>query len=117
MMPSPISSRLPRGRRRISHVRPSAECTGRVCGAQRVAIGFELGFGMTRLPHTSIERNSLGPSAVVCGDPKRASEIAALLDGAELIGDSREFRIYSGEYRGVSIAVASHGIGAPGAAI
>jgi uridine phosphorylase len=59
----------------------------------------------------------VSPSVVVCGDPARAERVAALLGGATLLSDRREYRAYRGEHHGQPITVCSHGIGAPGAAI
>ena len=72
---------------------------------------------MPRLPHTHLQPDSLPPDVVVCGDPARADFIASLLDTAEKVADKREYRTHRGSYRGRQMAVCSHGIGAPGAAI
>jgi uridine phosphorylase len=69
------------------------------------------------LPITALPVASLPPAVIVCGDPSRAMFIAQLLNGPELLSDHREYRAYRGGYRGSPVAVCSHGIGAPGAAI
>jgi uridine phosphorylase len=60
---------------------------------------------------------SITPAVVVCGDPGRATKIAARLQNAALLSERREYRAYQGTFQGVPITVCSHGIGAPGAAI
>lgn len=67
------------------------------------------------LPITRIPRTGLPPSAVVVGDPARAAAVAALLDGAEEVSYHREYRVFSGSWKGLPVTVASHGVGAPGA--
>ena len=69
------------------------------------------------LPITGLPVGGVSPSVVVCGDPARAERVAALLDGATLLSDRREYRAFRGDYAGLPITVCSHGVGAPGAAI
>ncbi|GAB4274773.1 MAG: nucleoside phosphorylase [Candidatus Promineifilaceae bacterium] len=72
---------------------------------------------MSRLPHTDLIPDSLPPLALVCGDPARADRVADFLAQAKRVANKREYRTYCGFYDGVEMAVCSHGIGAPGAAI
>ena len=72
---------------------------------------------MNRLPHTHLIPGSIPTAVLVCGDPARATEIAGRLDEPELLAEQREYRTYIGVKNGRSLAVTSHGIGAPGAAI
>ena len=67
------------------------------------------------LPITRIPRTGLPPSALVVGDPARAADVAALLDGSEEVSYHREYRVFSGSWKGLPVTVASHGVGAPGA--
>ena len=69
------------------------------------------------LPITGLPVGQVSPAVIVCGDPARAERVAALLDGATLISDRREYRAYRGDSGGLPVTVCSHGIGAPGAAI
>jgi uridine phosphorylase len=69
------------------------------------------------LPITGLAVGRVSTAVLVCGDPARASKIAAHLNDAELLSDQREYRVYQGQFEGVRVTVASHGIGAPGAAI
>jgi uridine phosphorylase len=70
-----------------------------------------------RLPITRLPVGGVPPAVIVCGDPARATRIAAVLDDAELLSESREYRAYRGTVEGLPVAVCSHGVGAPGAAI
>lgn len=67
------------------------------------------------LPITRVPRTGLAERAVVVGDPARAAAVAALLDGAVEVSYHREYRVFSGSWRGLPVVVASHGVGAPGA--
>lgn len=69
------------------------------------------------LPHIRLEIGSVSDAVLVCGDPARATAVAALLDEATLLAEWREYRSYQGKYHGRTVTVCSHGIGAPGAAI
>ena len=72
---------------------------------------------LKKLPITGLPVGGISPSVLVCGDPDRATKIAAVLDNAVIVADQREYRSYNGFYRGSPITVCSHGIGAPGAGI
>ncbi|WP_020139280.1 nucleoside phosphorylase [Streptomyces sp. 351MFTsu5.1] len=69
------------------------------------------------LPVTRIPRTGLPAHAVVVGDPARAAAVAALLDGAVEVSYHREYRVFSGSWKGVPVTVASHGVGGPGAVL
>ncbi|MGE7388390.1 nucleoside phosphorylase [Streptomyces sp. NPDC004126] len=67
------------------------------------------------LPLTRIPATGLPSSALVVGDPARAATVAELLDGAEEVSHHREYRLFTGSWSGLPVAVASHGVGGPGA--
>lgn len=67
------------------------------------------------LPITKIPRTGLPQRALVVGDPERASAVAGLLTDSVLIGQNREYRSFTGTWRGVPVVVSSHGVGGPGA--
>lgn len=69
------------------------------------------------LPITGLRRGTIPAAVIVCGDPGRAQKIATHLKEAERLSYQREYAVYRGRYQGVPVAVASHGVGAPGAAI
>lgn len=67
------------------------------------------------LPVTRIPRTGLPPRALVVGDPQRAALVGAKLEGAQEVSYHREYRVFSGSWKGVPVLVASHGVGGPGA--
>ncbi|GAA3773750.1 nucleoside phosphorylase [Streptomyces chiangmaiensis] len=69
----------------------------------------------TLSPVTRIPRTGLPPYAVLVGDPARAARVAALLDNAAEVSYHREYRVFAGNWKGLGVTVASHGVGAPGA--
>ncbi len=71
----------------------------------------------TFLPILKVDSRKINEKVIVCGDPARAAAIAAKLDTAEEIGYNREYRLFNGVKDGVKITVASHGVGAAGAAV
>ncbi|MFF2484403.1 nucleoside phosphorylase [Paenibacillus sp. NPDC058071] len=64
-----------------------------------------------------VQSEDLPPYAIVCGDPFRAEKIASRLENVSELAFSREYRTFVGEYVGVRLAVVSHGVGSPGAAV
>lgn len=69
------------------------------------------------MPILQVHSEDIPEYAIVCGDPKRAELIARKLDGARELAFSREYRTFVGDYGGVRLAVTSHGVGSPGAAV
>lgn len=69
------------------------------------------------LPILKVMENSLPPHVLVCGDPERASQIAHRLKDSQEVAWNREYRTFTGTYKGVPLAVCSHGVGAAGAAV
>lgn len=69
------------------------------------------------LPILKLNAEDLPDRAIVCGDPGRAKLIAERLEGAKELSFNREYRTFVGTYEGVPIAVVSHGVGCPGAAV
>lgn len=55
--------------------------------------------------------------AIVCGDPFRAEVIASRLTDSRELAFAREYRTFVGTFEGVKLAVVSHGVGSPGAAV
>ncbi len=54
---------------------------------------------------------------LVVGDPNRVDDVAALMTDVREIGRSREYVTVVGVHAGVEVTVASHGVGAGGAAV
>ncbi len=69
------------------------------------------------LPILQVNAEDLPEYAIVCGDPRRAEIIAGRLTNARELAFAREYRTFVGEYEGVQLAVVSHGVGSPGAAV
>ncbi len=70
-----------------------------------------------RLPILGVSSDDIAPLALVVGDPARARAVAGLLDGAREVGSSREYVTLTGSFSGRQVTIASHGVGAAGAAI
>jgi uridine phosphorylase len=70
-----------------------------------------------QLPNLKITSDILPERVLVCGDPGRAKIIADLLDNPVQLAQNREYHTYSGSWNGKQVAVVSHGVGAPGAAV
>jgi len=69
------------------------------------------------LPLTKLPVGLVSADVLVCGDPSRATRIAERLENVKILSENREYRALQGFYKGTSITVCSHGIGAPGASI
>lgn len=69
------------------------------------------------LPILQVNIEDLPAIAIVCGDPKRAETIAGHLEEKRELAFSREYRSFVGTYKGVRLAIVSHGVGSPGAAV
>lgn len=67
--------------------------------------------------HIQVAAGEVGRYVILPGDPKRCKKIAAYLDDAKLIADSREYVTYTGTLDGVQVSVTSTGIGGPSASI
>lgn len=69
------------------------------------------------LPILQVNPEDLPAFAIVCGDPRRAETISQKLSNVKELAFAREYRTFVGEYAGVRLAVVSHGVGSPGAAV
>lgn len=69
------------------------------------------------LPILQVNPGELPEYAIVCGDPRRAELISRKLQHAKELAFAREYRTFVGEYEDVRLAVVSHGVGSPGAAV
>ena len=67
--------------------------------------------------HLQVGKEDVGKYVLLPGDPKRCKKIAAYLEDARLMADSREFVTYTGYLEGEKVSVVSTGIGGPSAAI
>ncbi|WP_291767034.1 purine-nucleoside phosphorylase [Caldivirga sp. UBA161] len=67
--------------------------------------------------HLKVSKGDVAERVIVVGDPARARQLASMLKDSRIINENRGFLAYTGSYNGVKITVATHGIGAPSAAI
>jgi len=67
--------------------------------------------------HLRCRNGDVAPFVLVPGDPGRAKRIAERFDNSKLVGDNREYLVYTGSYHGVPVSVCSTGIGGPAASI
>lgn len=70
-----------------------------------------------KMPHLRIPSGHGIRYAVLPGDPARADAAAQFLDHPKLLASNREFRTYTGIWKGMPVLITSTGIGAPSAAI
>ncbi len=68
-------------------------------------------------PITGCRPDDIAPQVFLCGDPARVERITQGWDDLRIVCDVREYRIATGSKEGVALTAASHGIGAPGAAV
>lgn len=67
--------------------------------------------------HVRVKPGDVGKYVLLPGDPARADRVAQYLDNPELIAHNREYRTFSGTYKGIKVSVTSTGIGCPSASI
>ena len=61
--------------------------------------------------HIDCEKGDLAKYLLVPGDPDRVPKIARFWDSAEEVASHREFRSFTGKYKGVKVSALSTGIG------
>jgi uridine phosphorylase len=71
----------------------------------------------SRQYHIACKKGDLAEYVLMPGDPDRVPRIAKFWDSAMEISASREFRSFTGKYRGVAISALSSGIGPASIAI
>ena len=69
------------------------------------------------LPLLNVDSKDIPERMLVVGDPDRARRAATFLEQPVQLGDNREYLTLVGKHRGVEVGVASHGVGAAGAAV
>ena len=67
--------------------------------------------------HIGLKEGEVGDYILLPGDPSRAEKIAGYFDEAEEVNSVREYRTFTGTYKGVDVSVMSTGIGCPSMAI
>ena len=70
------------------------------------------------LPHLGIKGGGdVAKVALLSGSPERVELMASMLDGVAKVGDRRGYSVYTGEYGGSPVSVATSGVGSPSLAI
>ncbi|QOJ78479.1 purine-nucleoside phosphorylase [Infirmifilum lucidum] len=73
---------------------------------------------LSKRPYHILARpGDVAEKVVVSGDPQRVEKASRLLDNPRIVNKHRGFLTITGEYNGVRVTLATHGIGAPSAAI
>ena len=72
---------------------------------------------MAKPLHILAKPGDIAQRVIVSGDPARVKQLSSLLTDARLVNENRGFLVYTGKWKGVDVSVATHGIGAPSAAI
>jgi len=67
--------------------------------------------------HILAKKEDIAPNAIVVGDPRRVVLISKLLSNVRVVNENRGLLTVTGRYSETNITVATHGIGAPSAAI
>lgn len=67
--------------------------------------------------HIMVAPGEVARYVLLPGDPERTDLISSMWDERRLVARHREFKTYTGVYRGVPISVTSTGIGSPSAVI
>ncbi len=67
--------------------------------------------------HIQAKPEDIAPLTITVGDPGRAKLFSTLLDKPKLVNENRGLLVFTGEYHGQKITVATHGMGGPSAAI
>ncbi len=64
-----------------------------------------------------LKAGDIGEYVLLPGDPARSDRTAKYFDDAKLMANNREYRTYTGYYKGVKVSVTSTGMGCPSASI
>jgi uridine phosphorylase len=67
--------------------------------------------------HVRLKPGDVGKYVLLPGDPARSDRVAKYLDAPLLVSNNREYRTYTGSYKGTRVSVTSTGIGCPSASI
>ncbi|NGP45770.1 nucleoside phosphorylase [Bacillaceae bacterium SIJ1] len=69
------------------------------------------------MPNIKVNEGAISEHVIVVGNPERAKMIGDLLEDSQQLAYSREYLTINGYYKGKKVTVASHGVGAAGAAV
>ncbi len=67
--------------------------------------------------HILAKKGDVAERVIVAGDPARVKQLAQMLDNPRLVNENRQLLVYTGEYKGIPLTVATHGIGSGSATI
>ena len=67
--------------------------------------------------HIRAKKGDIASRVVIAGDPVRVEHLSTLLENPRIVNTNRGFLTYTGLFKGIPITIATHGIGAPSAAI
>ncbi len=67
--------------------------------------------------HILAKPEDIAPRIVAMGDPGRVEKSSCLLEEPRVVNRNRGYIVVTGKYEGVPVTLATHGIGAPSAAI
>jgi len=67
--------------------------------------------------HVHLSPGDVGNYVLLPGDPARSDRVAKYLENPVFVAQNREYRTFTGTYKGVKISVTSTGIGCPSASI
>ena len=73
--------------------------------------------GSGRQYHLEISPGDVAPYVLLPGDPERTDVISSYWDERRLVAFHREYKTYTGSYKGAPISTTSTGIGSPSTAI
>ncbi|MBI3273324.1 MAG: nucleoside phosphorylase [Planctomycetes bacterium] len=61
--------------------------------------------------HIGVRPGEAAPYILLCGDPARATRVSKYFDAVEYERSNREYRTYTGTYKGIPVTVMATGIG------
>lgn len=77
-----------------------------------------MGLGEKKPAHIIASKGDIAPRVIAVGDPGRARVLSTtILEKPRLVNEYRGYLVYTGNYRGTPITIATHGVGGPSAAI
>jgi len=67
--------------------------------------------------HILAKPGEIAERVIAVGDPARVEQVSKLLSDCRPVNVNRGFLVYTGEYDGVRVSIACHGVGGPSSAI
>lgn len=67
--------------------------------------------------HILAKPEDIAKRVIIAGDPARVEQVAGMLENPYLVNSNRGYITYTGYYRDEKVTIATHGVGAPSAAI